>query len=84
MGKTEAAEKKKREIKPFNRQEQKKMATQISPKKEFPGLSSTMVEVTMGRNYFNRAGDWITFLGSTNEIPRAEASSTEYEKVNKS
>ena len=62
----------------------KKMATQISPKKIFPGLSSTMVEVTMGRNYFNRAGDWITFLGSTNEIPRAEASSAEYEKVNKS
>ena len=84
MWEKQKQQKKKREIKPLNRQEQKKMATQISPKKEFPGLSSTMVEVTMGRNYFNRAGDWITFLGSTNEIPSAEASSEEYEKVNKS
>ena len=83
MGKTEGAGKKEGN-KAVLQAKTEKMATQISPKKIFPGLSSTMVEVTMGRNYFNRAGDWITFFGSTNEIPRAEASSTEYEKVNKS
>ena len=83
MGKREDAQKKK-ENKAFSHANEEKEATRISPGRIFPRLSSTMVEVTMGRNYFNRAGDWITFFGSTNEIPSAEASSEEYEKVNKS
>ena len=84
MWKKRKKRRKKREKKAFLQATNEKNATQISPKEKFPGLSSTMVEVTMGRNYLNRAGDWITSLGSTNEMPRAEASSTEYEKVNKS
>lgn len=84
MWEKEKMHRKNRGNKAFSHANEEKKATRISPGRIFPRLSSTMVEVTMGRNYFNRAGDWITFFGSTNEIPSAEASSEEYEKVNKS
>ena len=53
-----------------------------SPRDEFLRLNASMVAFTMRRNYLSNFGDWTTSLGSTKEIPRASASSTECENVN--
>lgn len=72
MGKEEKQSKK--GIKRFKN---KKKSIANKPEEKFPGLSSTMVEFSMKLNYFKSLGDCITSCGSTNEMPKAEANSTE-------
>ena len=72
----------KKEVKTSKKIEKK--AWLKSPRGGFLRLNASMVAFTMRRNYLSNFGVWMTSLGSIKEIPRASASSTEYEKVNKS